>query len=56
MAMSDAFAERAPSEGAAAAEDRTQQGNADPEVGVSGTDAIEAEAGQMFRQACTCVL
>lgn len=54
MAMADAFAQRAPSDVAAASEDRTHQANADPDVGVSGTEAIEAEAGQMFRQACTC--
>ncbi|KAL3159530.1 hypothetical protein ABBQ38_009945 [Trebouxia sp. C0009 RCD-2024] len=50
MAMADAFAQRAPSDVAAASEDRTHQANADPDVGVSGTEAIEAEAGQMFRE------
>ena len=55
-AMADAFAQRAPSEGAATLQDGADQAKANPEVGVSGTEAIEAEAGQMFRQALPCIL
>lgn len=57
-AMADAFAQRAPSEGAATSQDGADQVKAHPEVGVSGMEAIEAEAGQMFRQAspaCDCL-
>lgn len=50
-AMADAFAQRAPAEGAATSQDGANQATANPEVGVSGMEAIEAEAGQMFRQA-----
>lgn len=55
MAMADAFVDRAAPDGEAS-EDRIDQAKAEPEVGVSGTEAIEAEAGQMFRQACSCWL
>lgn len=55
-AMADAFAQRAPPDGAAPSEDGTNQADANPEVGVSGMEAIEAEAGQMFRQAVLCML
>lgn len=55
-AMADAFAQRAPSEGAATSQDEANQAKANPEVGVSGMEAIEAEAGQMFRQASPCML
>lgn len=55
-AMADAFAQRAPPDGAATPEDGTNQANATPEVGVSGMEAIEAEAGQMFRQVMLCML
>ena len=55
-AMADAFAQRAPPEGAATSEDATHQANTFPEVGVSGMEAIEAEAGQRFRQVILCML
>lgn len=55
-AMADAFAQRAPPDGAAKSEGGTNQASATPEVGVSGMEAIEAEAGQMFRQVMLCML
>ena len=55
-AMADAFAQRSPPDGAAIPEDGTTQANTNPEVGVSGMEAIEAEAGQMFRQVMLCML
>ena len=47
-AMADAFAERAPSE-QAGPDGAHPQADAEALVGVSGMEAIEAEAGQMFR-------
>ena len=48
--MADAFAQRAPPDQAGPLGDGMVQADATPEVGVSGMEAIEAEAGQMFRQ------
>lgn len=55
-AMADAFAERAAPDGAVFSDDVTNQAIAAPEVGVSGMEAIEAEAGHMFRQVILCML
>lgn len=48
-AMADAFAERAPPEQAGPSDGADPQADAEAIVGVSGMEAIEAEAGQMFR-------
>ncbi len=53
--MADALAERAPPEEAVASDDGQAQVDADAAVGVSGMEAIEAEAGQMFRYAADFV-
>ncbi len=47
--MADAFAQTAPSEQAGPSDDGLPDTDADATVGVSGMEAIEAEAGQMFR-------
>jgi hypothetical protein len=47
--MADAFAQKAPSEQAGPSDDGQPDTDADATVGVSGMEAIEAEAGQMFR-------
>ena len=54
--MADAFAQRAPPDAAATSEHVTNQADATPEVGVSGIEAIEAEAGQVFRQVMLRIL
>ncbi|DBA86045.1 hypothetical protein WJX77_011169 [Trebouxia sp. C0004] len=48
-AMADAFAQKAPSEQAGPSDHGQPYTDTDATVGVSGTEAIEAEAGQMFR-------
>ena len=50
-AMADAFAQQAPAEQATPSDDGPIQAEADggATVGVSGMEAIEAEAGQLFR-------
>ena len=53
-AMADAFAQRAPPDQAGPSGNGMGQPDAAPEVGVSGMEAIEAEAGQMFRQGMLC--
>ncbi len=47
--MADAFAQQAPSEQAGPSDEGQPYTDADATVGVSGMEAIEAEAGQMFR-------
>ena len=49
-AMADAFAQRAPAEEAVpSGEQHHDEDAAEPSIGVSGMDAVEAEAGQLFR-------
>lgn len=49
-AMADAFAQRAPAEEAVpSGEQHSDEDRVEPSIGVSGMDAVEAEAGQLFR-------
>ena len=54
--MADAFAQKAPSEQAGPSDDGQPYSDADATVGVSGMEAIEAEAGQMFRYQLHCFI
>ena len=47
--MADAYAQRAPAEQAEPSGEQYQDAAAEPSIGVSEMETVEAEAGQLFR-------